>query len=93
MANPINGRRVVEAVGIRASLADTSTQVSRVDIQAMANNTGTIYVGGANTSAESGFENGLGLEAGETVNFQNCDLHEIYIDATVAGEGVTFLVS
>lgn len=91
MARPVPFRRLVAAVGTRVSIWDHDFIVRRVDIQAMRANTGFIYIGDDSVCAESGHENGNFLEAKGVITLEGVNLRELFIDSTVANEGVTGL--
>ena len=64
----------------------------RIDITALRTNTGQVYIGDVNVSAQAGSEAGFELDVvsnrGDTITLYNQDLYELWIDATVNGEGV-----
>jgi hypothetical protein len=66
-----------------------SGPVTSIAITAKSTNTGTIVVGGPNVVAAAGSRRGTPLAAGSSVSFDTDDLQDIWIDATVNGEGVT----
>lgn len=81
------GTKVVTTAGTGVVLA-ASTPSKFVVIRALLANTGTIYVGGSDVDKTT--QNGVSLEAGQaTVSFVD-NLADIWIDATVNGEGVGF---
>lgn len=81
-----NGVKNVTTAGTRVTLASTQA-VKSVTIKAKAANTGTIYVG--NTGVTSA--NGFALLAGESISMDIADLATVNLDASVNGEGVTYL--
>lgn len=79
------GRKVVTTSGIKVQLSGSSC-VS-VTIKALSANTGFIYVGGTNLTTS----NGLELAAGESVSLSIDHTEKLYIDASVNGDGVSYL--
>lgn len=77
----------VTTAGTRVQLTATSTPILSVVIKAKTANTGTIYVGNSAVSSSNGFV----LLAGDTVSIEIDDLSKIYLDASVNGEGITYL--
>jgi hypothetical protein len=65
--------------------------VVRVDIFALDANTDRIYVGGVDASAVASNQRGAPLSAKEQIWFENVDLANVWIDAVVAGEGVSWI--
>lgn len=85
-----DGRKVVTAAGTRERLVAASTGCKYVDIMAEVDNTGEIVVGGSTVVATAATRRGIPLYAGQSIRMEIGDLYNIYIDATVNGEGVTF---
>lgn len=81
-----NGNKNVTTAGTRVTLA-SSTSCKSVTIKAKIANTGTIYVGDTSVSSSNGFA----LAAGETVSLDIANLNTVNLDASVSGEGVTFV--
>jgi len=84
------GRRTVSVPGVPEPLRDTPQRFSRLMVQALWSNTVPVYVGDSNVLAAAGFENFPGLPALASLDVLNGDLHDVYIDSTVAAEGVVF---
>lgn len=84
------GRKVVAAAGTAVTLESSSHAVDSVLITAETNNTGTMAVGGAAVVATVATRQGTPLNAGDSITLRLVDLYEVYIDATVTGDGVTF---
>jgi hypothetical protein len=82
----LSGKTTVTTSGTRVALA-TSTTSRSVIVKALATNTGTIYVGNSSVSSASGLQ----LAAGDSVSFDITNLSTVNIDASVNGEGVTYL--
>jgi len=82
-----SGQQVVAAAGTRVQLSATSVPILSVTVKALATNTGDIYIGGANVAAGNGYI----LASGEPVSLDVDDLADVWIDAAVNGEGVSFI--
>lgn len=65
-----------------------STACKRVLIKATLDNTGNIYVGGSDVDKDT--QNGFPLDAGEVWIGTVDNLADIWIDATVSGDGVSY---
>lgn len=85
-----DGRKIVTAAATRERLVATGTWCHKVAITALSTNTGVIVVGGATVIAAAGTRRGTPLLAGETIEYQVKDLYQVWLDATVNGEGVSF---
>lgn len=81
-----DGSKTVTTAGTRVALA-SSTASKYVIITALDSNTGTIWVGGSTVAAGRGRPL-LSLQS-EKIDIAN--LSSIFIDATVSGEGVSFV--
>lgn len=84
-----HGVKTVTTAGTDVVLA-TSTSARWVIIQAQTDNTGVIAVGEAGVDATVATGNGVALAAGESISLPADDLANIYIDATVSGDGVRY---
>lgn len=84
--NIYNGKTPVTTAGTRVVLA-SSQSIKSVTIKALAANTGIIYVGNSTVTSSNGFA----LAAGETISYDIANLVTTYIDASVNGEGVTYI--
>lgn len=83
------GRKTVQIAGVPVPLGAVTAQ-STIIITALETNTGLIYVGDKSVSAQPGSEAGLPfLFPGNSIDVVG-SLATIYIDATNAGEGVTW---
>lgn len=82
----LHGVTNVTTAGTRVVLA-ASTACQSVTIKAKSTNTGTIYVGSSTVSST----NGMALLSGDVVSFDIANLNTVNIDASVSGEGVTYL--
>lgn len=76
---------VVTTAGTRVQFS-TATLKSIV-IKAIASNTGLIYVGGSAVAGTNGFQ----LSAGDAVALDINQASTIYVDASISGEGVTWM--
>lgn len=81
-----NGNKNVTTAGTRVTLA-SSQAVKSVTIKAKIANTGTIYVGDGSVASSNGFA----LAAGETLSLDLANLNTVNLDASVSGEGVTYI--
>ncbi len=84
-----DGRKVVAAAATAEALAGATT-CQRVDITAETDNTGIIVVGGSTAVALLASRQGTPLSAGDSYSLEIDDLADVFIDATVSGDGVTF---
>ncbi len=91
MNDPKSGRQVVTTAGTAEPLSDAPFRVARVDIFALDANGGRVYVGDHAVSAVASNQQGAPLSALEQMPFKNVDLANIWIDAAVSGEGVTWM--
>lgn len=87
------GYKAVTTAGIPERLSELDLPIARtLDIIALPGNTGSIHVGGRNVSAVSGSETGWRLDVsnnvGDIATLENQQIREVWIDATVSGEGV-----
>jgi hypothetical protein len=81
----------VTTAGTRVPLA-TSTACKEVVITAETDNTGIVAVGAAATVvATIATRTGVPLNAGDSIVLQIDNLADIGLDATVSGDGVTFM--
>jgi len=88
------GRKVVAAAGTAVALVDSAVEVNYVIITAETGtvaNTGYITVGNSEVIGADATRTGHPLAAGDSVTLYAVDLQYIYIDATVTGDGVTFI--
>lgn len=89
MAIMATGRKVGTAVGIPERLVDIPQLiVGRLDVTAPATNIGDMYIGGRDVSGVAGLQNGWKLAPGDMWTVSNQQIYDVWIDATVAGEGV-----
>lgn len=89
MASLLSGRKFVTTAGTAVQLA-ASTAIESVAITAETDNTGYIVVGDSAVVAALATRKGTPLSAGDTMSIDTDDLADVYIDATVSTDGVTF---
>jgi len=83
------GIKTVSIAGTDEAIAG-STTCKRVIIQAQTDNTGFIAVGASGVDATVAIGNGVLLGAGDVFELEIDNLADIFIDATVNGDGVRF---
>lgn len=84
-----HGSKNVTTAGTDVVLA-ASTAAKWVTIQARRSNTANIAVGAAGVDATAATGDGVTLAAGETITIPVDNLADVFIDATVNGEGVRY---
>ncbi len=84
-----NGKKVVATPGTQLALGTTSALVIGVTVKAEASNTGIIYVGKSTVSSADGYE----LAAGEQVFIPIDDIAAVFIDASIATDGATWIAN
>lgn len=91
--NILNGRKVVATAGTPLQIIAANTAIKRVLITALTTNTGVIAIGGSNAvRAAAGSENGLVIKnTSQPIELLQEDLSKVWIDASVNGEGVTYI--
>lgn len=82
------GQKAVTTSGTEVQLVASSTPCSSLVVKALAANTGKIYVG-SNSSVTT--SNGFELNAQESVSLDVDNVQDVYIDAGVNGEGVSWI--
>jgi len=88
------GRKIVTTAATAVALVSSSLAVDYVIITAETGtvaNTGYITVGDSSVIGADATRTGHPLAAGDSVTLYDVDLQEVYIDATVSTEGVTFV--
>ena len=87
-----DGRKVVAVAGTAETLVAGSTPCKKVNITAEVDNTLAVVVGGSTVVAALATRRGMPLLPGESTGwFEIDDLLDIYLNAIVAGEGVTYI--
>ncbi len=84
-----DGRQVVTTAGTRVALA-ASTTCKHIMITAETNNTDIVVVGGGTVVAALATRRGTPLYPGDSYDLDIDDLADVFIDALVSTEGVTF---
>lgn len=90
-SNLADGLQLVAAAGTAEALVAVSTPIRLVEIQARPENTGVVVVGASTVVAAAGTRRGIALVPGQSVALRVKDLSEVYVDAAVSGEGVSFV--
>lgn len=85
-----HGVKTVTAAGADERLVSAITWAKWVTIQAQTDNTGIIAVGGSGVDATVATGTGIALTAGSMTTIPCEDLYDIYVDATVSGDGVRY---
>lgn len=80
-----SGKDTVTTAGTHEQMANVPCR--GVSIKALSTNTGMIYLGPDGVAAATGYQ----LAAGESIDIAIDNVNRIYIDASVSGEGVTYL--
>jgi hypothetical protein len=88
--NIADGTVSVTTAGTRVQMPNQSC--SRVFVQAHPSNTGDVVIGGETVIASVGTRRGLALFATQWQEFQVSNLNKLWIDSTVSGEKVNYIV-
>lgn len=91
LGNTRDGRKVVTTAGTAVRLVSTNTRCSKVTIMAEVDNTGYIVVGDSTVIAAIATRRGIPLSAGGSITLTVEDLYQVWIDAEVSSDGVTFI--
>jgi hypothetical protein len=86
-----NGIKNVTTSGTPVQLLSSTTACTTVIVCAKPTNTGVIAVGASTVIAASASLNSIPLMPGDSISLPINDVSKVYIDATVNGEGATFL--
>lgn len=84
-----HGVKTVTSAGTDEALA-SSTACKKVLIQAQTDNTGVIAVGASGVDATVATGTGYLMYAGDAIEMDIDNLNDVYIDATVSGDGVRY---
>lgn len=84
-----NGKKTVSTPGTAVAIVSTNTPVVAVVVQALAGNTGLVYIGDSSVDSTNGME----LQAGQATGIAIDDLSKVYVDADDADDGVSFIGS
>ena len=85
-----HGVKTVTTAGTDVVLVSAVTFAKWIVIQAQTDNTGVVAVGASGVDATVATGTGASLAAGEKITLPCENLTDIYIDATVSGDGVRF---
>lgn len=86
-----DGRKTVASSGTAEPLVAISTPCRRVIVTAETTNSSFVVIGASTVVADAATRQGVPLAPGQTIDLNVLDLADVYIDALVNGEGVTFL--
>lgn len=86
-----DGVKSVTTAGTAEQLSATSIPCRLVEIQARAGNTGQIAIGASTVVATVGSERGIVLQPNQSASFRIEEISDLYIDASVNGEGVSYV--
>lgn len=89
------GRVTVQTPGTPVQLSSISTPVAVVEVQALRNNTGYCCIGGPEVRARDGEQNRISIavpvaSGPQMRTYRNTNLCKLYVDVSVAGEGIVF---
>lgn len=85
-----SGRKTVTTAGTAVALASSQTEVKRLDVQALYNNTKSVAIGDSNVVASPATARGVTLQPGNVYTFYVTDLSLVYVDSEVNTEGVQY---
>lgn len=85
-----DGIQLVASAGTAEALA-SSTKIRKVIVQARPENTDAVVVGASTVVAAAGTRRGIALVPGASVTLNVTDLANVYVDAIVTGEGVSYV--
>lgn len=89
--NIADGRKSVTTAGTAERLISASTAIRKVVIKAFPENTDVVVVGASTVVAALATRRGISLSPGESVTLRIKDLYNVYEDAVVSGEGVSYV--
>jgi hypothetical protein len=89
--NVSQGRKAVTAAGTAERLVSTNTPCRKVEIQALEANSDMVVIGGSGVVAAAATRQGIALIPGQVFTLRVEDLYNIYVDAVVSGEGVSYV--
>ena len=81
-----NGQKTIPSAGSSDRLR-TSLAVLSITVKAHKANTGNVFVGDSGVTSANGFI----LSPGDSVSFDIDDVADVYIDAAINGEGVSWI--
>ena len=85
-----NGRKVVAAASTAEQLSTTSVPCRWVYMTALASCSGIVVAGVSTVVATASSRAGVALSGGQSVLIPVSDLNALYLDVTVAGEGISY---
>lgn len=85
-----DGIKTVTTAGTAVALVSSATEAREVLIQALSGNTSNVTVGASTVVAAAGSERGFTLVPNASITLRVKDIANIYVDAVVSGEGVSF---
>lgn len=91
-ASLADNRKVVATAGTREKLSTDDSRIVSVSVQAELNNTGVVVYGGSTVVAAEATRRGIALTAGATAHIAVAQLSAVWLDVTVNGDGVTYVV-
>lgn len=88
----VSGAKNITLAGTAERLSSVSVPARWVDIQAKFGNTDSVFIGDSTVDSASGItlSPGATITVGNLQRWFTLDLHGIWIDSAVNGEGVTF---
>ena len=86
-----DGLQLVASAGTAEALASSETKIRAVLINALPENTGNVVVGASTVVASASTRRGIALVPGGSVLLRVKNLADLYVDAVVSGEGVSFV--
>ena len=87
---PVIGHKNVTTAGTQVVISATATQYTSVVVQAKGSNTGVIFLG--DSTVPNNYQGGIALGAGDCFTIGAADLNKWYINSTVNGEGISYLI-
>uniref|UniRef100_A0A6M3IM53 Uncharacterized protein n=1 Tax=viral metagenome TaxID=1070528 RepID=A0A6M3IM53_9ZZZZ len=87
----VDGRKTVTTPGTAVALVAVATGCRRLVVTALITNTDYVVVGASTVVAAEATRRGTPLVAGQSLELEISDVSLIFIDAVVAGEGVSFI--
>lgn len=86
-----DGLQLVASAGTAEALAAASTACRLVVVSARPENTDVVVVGASTVVAAAGTRRGISLSPGQSVSLRVKDVANLYVDAVVTGEGVSYV--
>lgn len=89
-ANIGDGLQLIAASGTAEALG-SSTPCRLVVVSARPENTDVVVVGASTVVAAAGTRRGISLSPGQSVSLRVTDIANLFVDAVVTGEGVSYV--